>query len=240
MSQQINLFDESLRPRRPPLDLRLMLVLFIAVLAALVGSFELGRRQLATLEAERAALETQSKGLQTRLTALGGVTRAPDRALTDEIARLETQVRHWEQLLERLKGAGIGNTEGHARFLEALARQHADGVWLREIRVGEGGADFTLKGRALRPDLLVAYMKQLNHEDALRGRGIGQMDVSETPATSEPSVPRASGKAEPAAEAAAKAAAKAPELRFVEFTVASSPRTVDSAVPKGAGAGGAR
>ncbi len=130
-------------------------------------------------------------------------------------------LRNWQQLLERLKGTGIGNTEGHAKFLEALARQHAEGVWLTQISVGDGGDDFTLKGRMLRPELLGQYIDLLNREEALRGKAIGQMDLARK--TEEPAKHP---------EKDPKGPERSDETRFVEFSIASAARTAE--------AGGAR
>jgi Tfp pilus assembly protein PilN len=218
MSQQINLFDPDLRPRRQPLDALTMVISFVVLLTALLGYDQYAKRQLAGLEAQRAARDSQAKELQARVARLGAA-RAPDKALADDVARTEAQVRNWQQVLDRLHGTGIGNTEGHAKFLEALARQHADGVWLTEITVGESGDDFVLKGRMLRPELLGHYIDLLNREEALRGRAIGQMDVAQKPETV---------KAPEGAAKQAKQEAGGGPARFVEFSIASAERVSDT------------
>ncbi len=222
MSQQINLFDPSLRPRREPLDALTMVISLLVLLGALLGYDQYARRQLATLETQRTAMDSQAKELQARVAQLGA-GRTPDKALLEQITRTENQVRDWQQLLERLRGTGIGNTEGHAKFLEALARQHAEGVWLTQISVGDSGEDFTLKGRMLRPDLLGHYIGLLNSEQALRGKAIGQMEVfrKSEPAKSQDG-PAKQGKPDPSGV----------EARFVEFSIASAARTPETGAAK--------
>jgi len=211
MSRQINLFDESLRPRKPLLNAASMLLCFAVAAGGLAAYQQFASRQVAALEAQRTQAEAQRKDLQARLAQIGGASKAPDKALQDEIARTETQVRNWQQLLERLHGAGIGVTEGHAKMLESLARQHTEGVWLTDIKVGDAAAGFTLQGRALRPELVSRYLELLSREESLRGRAIGKLELSEK---TEPTV--SIGKSKAAAEPAAQ------EVRFVQFSISSN------------------
>ena len=216
MSRQINLFDDSLRPRKPVLNAASMLLCFAAAAGALSAYQQFASRQVAALEAQRVQAEAQRKDLQARLTRIGG-PKAPDKSLQDEIARTETQVRNWQQLLDRLHGTGIGNTEGHAKLLEGLARQHTEGVWLTEIKVGDAGAGFSLKGRASRPELVASYIQLLNREASLRGRAIAQLELSEKTEAD----PTYKDKGKAAAEPAGK------EVRFVQFSIASTARAAE-------------
>ena len=219
MSQQINLFDPSLRTRRPPLDAATMVIAFVVLVAALLGYQQYAKRQLIVVQAQAESANAQLKQLQARLTQLGATKpRAPNKALQDEIARAETTVRNWQQLVDRLKGTGIGNTQGHARFLEALARQHAEGVWLTSIAVSEAG-EFALQGRMVRPELLGGYIELLNREEALRGRAIGQLNIAEKEDARSESAGKG-GKASPGGKAAA--------VRFVEFSIGSAAKAADA------------
>ena len=219
MSQQINLFDPSLRTRRPPLDAATMVIAFVVLVAALLGYQQYAKRQLIVVQAQAENANAQLKQLQARLKQLGPTKpRAPNKALQDEIARAETTVRNWQQLVDRLKGTGIGNTQGHARFLEALAKQHAEGVWLTSIAVSEAG-EFALQGRMVRPELLGGYIELLNREEALRGRAIGQLNIAEKEDARSESAGKG-GKASPGGKAAA--------VRFVEFSIGSAAKAADA------------
>jgi hypothetical protein len=223
MSQQINLFDPSLRTRRAPLDALTMLISVCVLVAALLGYHELAERQLAEAEAQRDRIAAQLKQLHTSLGQLAPAKeRAPNKALLEQIAGAEITAGNWQQLLERLKGTGIGNTEGHARFLEALARQHADGVWLTSIAVSEAG-DFALQGRVVRPELLSGYIQLLNREETLRGRAIGQLNIAEkkeAAAGTQTDGASKDGKASPGGRAAA--------VRFVEFSIGSAAKAAEA------------
>jgi Tfp pilus assembly protein PilN len=220
MSQQINLFDPSLRERRPPLDAATMAIAFVLVAGALLGFHQYALHRLKAAQAQAESASAQLKQLQAHLAQLGAAAkRAPSKTLQEDIDRAETTARNWQQLAGRLNGSGIGNTQGHARFLEALARQHADGVWLTDIAVSDGG-EFALRGRMLRPESLGGYIELLNREEALRGRAIGQLKIAEKEAQAgNPG----KGKRVPEDQAA---------VRFVEFSIGSAVNAAD--------AGGAR
>lgn len=178
MSQQINLFDPGLRTRRSPLTAGTMLLAFALLVAAMLGVHQFARRDLAQAEALRVSADSRATALRAQLTSAGSQSRRDaDKALLEEIARVDARVNGWQELLERLRGAGIGNTEGHSGFLEALAREHAEGVWLTRVAIGGAAGGFTIQGRVLRPELLPGYIQLLSREEALRGRRIGDMKI---------------------------------------------------------------
>ena len=178
MSQQINLFDPGLRPRRSPLTAGTMAAAIAMLLAGMIGVYQFARKDLAQAEALRDGADSRAMALRAQLAGSGSqFRRDADKALLDEIARVEARVKGWQGLRERLGGAGIGSTEGHAAFLEALAREHADGVWLTGVAIGGAAGGFTIQGRVLRPELLPGYIRLLSREDALRGKRIGGMKI---------------------------------------------------------------
>lgn len=178
MSQQINLFDPGLRQHRSLLRASTMAMAVAVLAAGMLGYHQLASRDLAQAEALRASADSRATELRAQLARIGSQSgREADKALLDEIARVDARVKGWQELLERLRGAGIGNIEGHAGFLEALAREHADGVWLTGVAIGGAAGGFSIRGRVLRPELLPGYIQLLNREEALRGRRIGDMKI---------------------------------------------------------------
>ncbi len=178
MSQQINLFDPSMRTRRSLFTAGTIVLCIGLVAAGMLGMQQVARRDLAEAEVLRNGADTRVIALRAQLASIGSQSRRDsDKALTDEIARVDARVKSWQELLERLRGAGIGNTEGHAGFLEALAREQTDGVWLTQVAIGGAAGGFTIKGRVLRPDLLTGYLQSLSREKALRGRAIGDLKI---------------------------------------------------------------
>ena len=105
------------------------------------------------------------------------------------------------------RSGGLGDANGHAAALQAVARQSVDGLWLTGVVLDRH--DMALRGRALSPSLIPAYVGKLNHEPALQGRAFRTLEI------------------ERPLEAAAAAAASAPAAPatlapYVEFALTGS------------------
>jgi hypothetical protein len=232
MSQQINLFRVEFRKPRELLSVPTVVAAVLLVIAGVLGYKGYGEAQLKDVENRIELVDAGLSQMREQLAGLGaGNPQAgPSKALLDEVSSTEARVKARQSLIEALKGGGIGSAEGFSKYLAALARQRAEGVWLTGIKVGGAGADFTLQGRVLRADLLPGYIRLLNGEQALRGKQIGQMSLLE----------KEQEAAAPAPAAAASSGAKGDRVarerartRYVEFTLGSG-----GAGDNGATAGG--
>ncbi len=219
MSQQINLFRPELRKRRELLSAATLAAALLLVAAGMLAYAGHAKWELAQAGQRLVEADAGLAKLRGQLASLGtGPARAAaGMALLDEVARTGARVKARHGLIETLKGGGIGSAEGFSRYLEALARQRADGVWLTGVKVG-AGAEFTLQGRALDAGLLPGYIRLLNNEEALRGKQIGQMNLLEK--EEEVPVPAASGVA-PRPVQGAHVPQGRPGRRYVEFTIGS-------------------
>ncbi len=220
MSQQINLFRPDFRKRRELLSAATLVAAVLLVIAAMVAYAGYAARALKQAEQRVEQADAGLVQLRERLASLGaGPAQAvPGKALLDELARAEARVKTRQELIETLQGGGIGSAQGFSRYLAALARQHAEGVWLTGVKLGAAGTDFTLQGRALHADLLPGYIRLLNGEEALRGKQIGQMNLLEK--DEEAAAPAAAGVATRAAQGSRPAQERA-TARYVEFTISS-------------------
>lgn len=213
MSQQINLYNPLFLKKEKHFSARTMVqalgLVFIAIVAVSISSW------LQTRSAERLASQYRDQVTRQRaqLIKLGGQVSAParSRALEAEIAQLEADIKVRQASLEALGTGELGNTAGFSEFFAALGRQALPGVWLTRIQIGASGNDLQIEGRALRPDLMPAYLRALNHEAMMRGRRVTELKLA-----------AASGK--PAAEEPG---------RFVEFSIAAPLKLRDAAPSAG-------
>ena len=82
-------------------------------------------------------------------------------------------------LLSGMQGDSVGgNVEGFAPYLAALARQTMTGVWLTGVEVGGPSRVLVLKGRVVDPDLVPAYIRQLNREPLFQGRTVSELRLT--------------------------------------------------------------
>ena len=207
MSQQINLYDPSFRKQEKQFSARMIgqaLGVVVLGLAALY-SYALVQTRSAEQLARDAIAQVGAQRDQLAKLAPQAVPRGPSKVLESEVARLEGEVKARQTVLAALGTGELGNVSGFSEFLAALGRQTLPGVWLTGLDIGESGNDLRVRGRALRPDLVPAYLSALNKEPMMQGRRVTEFKLS-------------AQTAKPAAPGAAEKPASGPE-RFVEFTL---------------------
>jgi hypothetical protein len=218
VSQQINLYHPVFLKQEKPFSARTIGLALSAVVIGLVvisayaflqarGVANLAQESQRQLVLERARLVQATKVNP----------QARSKALEAEVLRLEGEVRARQEVMNALGAGELGNAKGFSEFMAALGRQAMPGVWLTGLKIGEAGNDLEVRGRALRPDLVPAYLKALNSEPMMRGRRVTEMKLvakSAAPVAAAPGVPAKT--------------AEGPE-RFVEFTLSAPLRMADAA-----------
>ena len=217
MSRQINLYSPAFRHQAKKFSAAWTVAAVVAIAVGMSAYYAWDTQQLRDLSARRSEAEAQLKQLREQLVALSkGGQRTKNKALEDQVARGENLLRSRQELFGRLQSGEIGNRDGYAKFLAALARQRVEGVWLTGVEVSGPGNDFVLDGRAIRADLLPGFIKLLRNEEALRGKPIGTLALhereidpeGERKAQAGPAVPAPGGPAVPRAG-----------VRVVEFRI---------------------
>lgn len=218
MSQQINLYNPALRTQAKPFSAR---AVAYALGAVAIGAVAISAYAFLNVRrAESIAADSARQLIVQRERLVQAAKLAPQvrsKALEAEVARLEGDVKARQNVLAALGTGELGNTTGFSQYMAALARQALPGVWLTGFKIGEGGNDFEVRGRALRPDLLPAYLKALNNEPMMRGRQVTELKL--TAKSGAATAPAAGSPAPPAA---------GPD-RFVEFTMSAPLRIADAA-----------
>lgn len=180
MSQQINLFNPLFLRQKRYFSARTMAQGLGIIAVALVAYYAVVAAQAGSLSAQRADADAQLEQARQQLTALAADAkgRGKSAALADELNRAETELDGQQRLLKALRGGPLGDTAGFSRYLAAFARRPLEGLWLTRVSVSAGGASLDLRGRALRAELLPAYIALLNREDTLRGQSFGELRMS--------------------------------------------------------------
>ncbi|MDR0701276.1 MAG: PilN domain-containing protein [Azoarcus sp.] len=183
MSQQINLFNPALRPRREWLSLGMLISSAVALVAvvACVGGWGMysERRGLAALDARETAWQ-DAQG-QLKDLAAQQASRKVDSQLEQQIAQRRTWLEHRRQALSMLQGGRMGQADGFSNIMAALARQTPEGLWLTGFDIQTGGNAILLRGRLVSENLLPNFVERLNHEADLRGRRFAALEVTAIP-----------------------------------------------------------
>ncbi|MBI2306804.1 MAG: PilN domain-containing protein [Rhodocyclales bacterium] len=216
MSQEINLVNEALRPKRDVLRLRYVAATAGVALALILGLHLYARIELAGGRKAQSAAEARLSGLQQELKALQEAlaARRQDPALAKEIERMRAVVEQRQEVLKLASGlAGDGGDA--AEIMRGFARQRLEGVWLTGFSIGSAGID--IRGRLLDPALLPVYIRRLNGEPAFRGRQFAALDMQGVV----PQAPAAGGAAPSRVPATPPPGAAAP-ARYTEFALKAS------------------
>ncbi len=175
MNQQINLYRKRSSAATEGVSAPTLAVSVAALVVLLAGLTGVKRAQLDNLREELASAQTREAAIVGRIDVLGQQLSPGD---TDGLAALLEQAGQTladsERVLAFLEGGAIGRPEGFSRHLAALARRELDGLWLTRITVTAPDSRVALTGRAVRPDLVPAYLKALAGERAFDGMRFNQ------------------------------------------------------------------
>lgn len=214
MSQHINLFQSGFRKQRKPFAARTMAPALGVVLGGCAAVYAFAVYQTHAAE-EFAQTYAQQVSLQQKQVAeLAGklAPAAGSKALAGELARLEQEVQARRSVLDALGTGRFGDTAGFSEYFAGFGRRAMPGVWLVGVQVTEAGEQLHVHGRALKPDLVPAYLEGLGAESVMEGRRVTQLKLAARAAT------EAAGKSIPGSGSRA-----ATPRRYVEFEF-SAPR----------------
>jgi hypothetical protein len=74
-------------------------------------------------------------------------------------------------------GNAVGNTTGYSATMQALARQIGNGIWLTGFTITKAGAEVSLQGKVLAPELVPAYLDRLKQEPAVHGLQFSALEM---------------------------------------------------------------
>ena len=107
--------------------------------------------------------------------------RNADPALVSRLKDLERESSDKNRVLDLLGGKTLGNTAGFSTHLAALGRRNPDGLWLRQVRISDGGRRMALQGNALSADLVPRFIDALQLEPAFQGMAFEHLQIARPP-----------------------------------------------------------
>ena len=175
MNQQINLYRKRATAATEGVSASTLVISVVVLAVLLAGLTGFKRMQLDNLRDELASAQTREAAIVGRIDVLGEqLSPGDDAGLAALLEQAGQSLADSERVLGFLEGGAIGRRDGFSRHLAALARRELDGLWLTRITVTAPDSRVALTGRALRPDLVPAYLKALAGERAFSGMRFNQ------------------------------------------------------------------
>lgn len=179
MTQQVNLYNPLFEKKEQPFSVRTMGQAFGLILVGLLTMQVYAAVEARSAERIAAQLRDQlslQRDQVAKLVKAGAPTRS--KALEAEVMRLEGEVKARQTTLQALNTGELGNTAGFSEFLAAFGRQATPGIWLTSITIADSGNALQVQGRAVRADLMPAFLRALNNEPIMRGRRVTELKLS--------------------------------------------------------------
>lgn len=214
MTQQINLYDDRLRPRRDVATSR-NLGISTAILFVLLSAFAAYARISADQQtAALTAVQAEVRAEQERVAALAKTVaeRQVTPALASDVVKSRSLLQARQEVMDVLVSGRVGNAEGFSGVMFGFARQAQADVWLTGFFITGGGEEIEIRGRLLDPVKLPLYVQRLSAEQVFHGRRFATLDMRSV----EPETLKVDG------AAVTPVAALAPPPRYVEFVLRSA------------------
>ena len=178
-SQQINLYEERLRPRRE-LPVARNLAIATLLVIVLMTAASLWARSGAQSKAEAlAVLQKQLSSEQAQLAELSKTIagRKVSSALAVELEAARAALAVRNEVIAVLDSGSLGNTSGFSAIMQGFARRSQPDLWLTGFSVSAGGEEIEIRGRLLDPARLPAYMQGLRSEPVFAGRRFAALEM---------------------------------------------------------------
>lgn len=218
MSQQVNLFNPIFLKQKKYFSAVTMLQGLGLILVGTIAVSVYAKHQLSELSSQLTLATQQLNGAKAQLAKVSTeyAPRQKSKSLEDEVLRAEAELKSQTRALEVVQKGGLGDTQGYSEYLRAFSRQIVGGLWLTGFSIDGGGKAIELKGRALQPDLVPAYINRLKNEKIMRGKAFSNLAMEQPRPGTTP-------------EAAPAAATPKSSPSYVEFTLTSAPSGMTTA-----------
>jgi hypothetical protein len=179
VSQQINLFNPIFLNPRKLFSLVTMLQMLGLIMLGSGLVYGYAWYQVKSLTAQIHETSKRNDDQQAKLSQYMAELSPQkfSQLLEDELKSTEAKLTAQNELIASLKSAGVGNTTGYSEYMRAFARQAVSGLWLTSFDIIGDGAQMSISGAVLSPELLGAYIRRLDQEPVMRGKSFASLQM---------------------------------------------------------------
>ena len=225
MSGQINLFNPIFLKQKKLFNAVAMTEALCVLLAGVLAVAFYARHNVAGLQRQADGGRVLLAQREARLVKVKAefAPRSKSAGLDAQLAEAEERLMALRKIAAIVERGELGNDGGYAETFKALARQNPNGVWLTGVSISGAGNELGVRGRALDPALVPAYLGRLKNEPVMRGKAFGSLKISEGAATDAKDARNGmDAKGNPAAPLVVSTSAANP-APFVEFSLDAAP-----------------
>jgi type II secretory pathway pseudopilin PulG len=168
MRQQIELYQDSLRKRRVPLNLEQMVLIIVLAIVLLAAIYAWGQYQVYQLRQQHEGLtqliESQTETIRVLVDQQHS---GPEATLEQQVRRLDAELRHLQGLQSVIMP--VLENDPPDLFLRSIAYRKPAGLWLDSIFVSAGGKDIALRGKLYAPKSLPQFIEAMALDSAFIG-----------------------------------------------------------------------
>lgn len=172
MSQQINLLNPSLVKPRDWLTLRNVFLIYVVLIALLIGLNIKTQDELTQLTSERDSALASLNTVNTTLADIKNVEPQTNRSKEQELELKDlTQTREMQSsLLTSLKHINSDSHQHMMDYMLGFANQSIPGVWLTGFKINSFEQQVSIAGQSLSPELIPQYMERLGDDQVFHGK----------------------------------------------------------------------
>jgi Flp pilus assembly protein TadB len=181
MSQQINLFNPIFLKQKKYFSVVTMLQALGLIVLGSAVFYAYAVYQVAQLSRQAEETTKRYAAEQVRLANYSNEfsLQRSGQMLEDELKQVEAQAKSQDAVLTTLKSGVIGNTEGYSEYMRAFARQSVNGLWLTAFDITGDGAQMSLSGAVVNPQLVPSYIQRLGKEKIMRGKTFSTLQMQQ-------------------------------------------------------------
>ena len=192
MSQQINLFNPIFLKQKKYFSVATMLQALGLIVLGSALFFAYAVYQVAQLSKQADEMSKRYVKEQARLVDFTNdfSLQRSGQMLEEELKQLEAQAKAQEVVLSTLKSGVIGNTEGYSEYMRAFARQSIKGLWLTAFDIIGDGAQMSLSGAVVNPQMVPSYIQRLGKEKVMHGKTFSTLQMQQPKKDGDRLIPR--------------------------------------------------
>jgi len=181
MMQQVNLLSGELMPRRDPLTLNQLLLLWGVFAALLLAATAWSGFDTWRLSATQSATKEQWRLLRSTNEQLrASFSSTPDPALEAKVTELRIEQVERAALMSMLADYHNRQALGFSGYLADLSAHSVEGMWLSEISLHAGGQWIALKGLTTDPARVPEFLRRLSDGASFDGHLFDGFELKQT------------------------------------------------------------